>query len=101
MEVWLFEKRDIRTVTAALMPPELYRDTEQRVELLDDDVLAVPLEPGAQIRLETEGLEILGQVRRVEFKPSIEGLPTIRYLDVDLVGQEKDDESSPAEPPPW
>ncbi len=100
MEVWLFEKRDIRTVTAALIPPQIYRDSELRQELLDGDIIPVALEPGATIHLETEGLEVVGQVRRVEFSPSIEDRPTIRYLELDMVGREKDGESS-ISAPPW
>ena len=98
MEVWLFEKRDIRTVTAALMPPQVYGNATLRQELLDGDIIPVALEPGATIHLETEGLEVVGQVRRVEFSPSLEDRPTIRYVELLLVGREKDGVSSVARP---
>lgn len=98
MEVWLFEKRDIRTVTAALMPPQIFRNESLRQELLEGDIIPIALEPGETLRLETEGLEVVGRVRRVEFSPSLEDRPTIRYLEVELAGQEKEGGSSVTRP---
>jgi len=98
IEVWLFEKRDIRTVTAALMPPQIYRDEMLRQELLQGDVIPIALEEGETIHLETEGLEVVGRVRRVELSPSLEDRPTIHYLEIELAGREKDGGSSVTKP---
>jgi hypothetical protein len=85
LEVWLFDKGDINTVTAILLHPDIYADEELRQQAAGSHE-AVPLQPGAAIRLRTRRLRLDGRVRRVEFGPAgPEGMP-IRLAEVELFG---------------
>lgn len=85
LEVWLFDKGDINTVTAILLHPDIYADEELRQEAAGPHE-AVPLQPNAPIRLRTRRLRLDGRVRRVEFGPAgPEGTP-IRLAEVELFG---------------
>jgi len=85
LEVWLFDKGDINTVTAVLLHPDVYADEELRQQAAGQHE-AVPLQPGAPIRLRTKRLRLDGRVRRVEFGPAgPEGIP-IRLAEVELSG---------------
>ncbi len=85
LEVWLFDKGDINTVTAVLLHPDVYADDELRQQAAGQHE-AVPLQPGAPIRLRTKRLRLDGRIRRVEFGPAgPEGMP-IRLAEVELFG---------------
>ncbi len=85
LEVWLFDKGDINTVTTILLHPDVYADDELRQQAAGPHE-AVPLQPGAPIQLRTKRLRLDGRVRRVEFGPTgPEGIP-IRRAEVELSG---------------
>jgi hypothetical protein len=85
LEVWLFDKGDINTVTAVLLHPDVYADEELRQQAAGQHE-AVPLQPGAPIHLRTKRLRLDGHIRRVEFGPAgPEGMP-IRLAEVELSG---------------
>lgn len=85
LEVWLFDKSDIHTITAVLMPPESYANEDRRQQLAGN-YQAVALQNGAPIQLHTKSLELEGRVRRVDFGPAGSKGPTIRQLEVELRG---------------
>ncbi len=88
LEVWLFDKSDIHTVSAVLVPIEAFDDDELMSKLTGgDNKKIVPLEPNAQIHLKTERLEIHGRVRRVDFGPLSGDLPIIQYAEIELIGR--------------
>ena len=87
LEVWLFDKSDIRTVTAHLLPPEIYEDEDQRLSYVGESGLVYPLEPETEIHMQTEMLEAFGRIGRVTFGPSIGGDPTIESAQLLLAGQ--------------
>lgn len=66
LEIWLFDKSDIRTVTANLLPPQ-FGPIESGPG--GEEGGAIPLQPGQAIRLETESLLVEGQVERVNLAP--------------------------------
>ncbi len=86
LEVWLFDKSDIHTVTAVLMHPDSYAD-ENRRQQFAGNYQAIPLQPGAPIHLQTRALELQGRVRRVEFGPAGGKGPTVRQLELELAGR--------------
>ena len=87
MEVWLFDKSDIRTVSAILMHPDVYADPNRRQEVVSAANDSAPLQPGATVRLQTSRLALEGRVRRVEFgNRTGEGIP-LRLLEIDLTGR--------------
>jgi len=66
MEVWLFDKNDIKTATKVLMSANAYNDLalRQRLEAKGELVL---VEPQKQIVLETETLQMLVTVVELEY----------------------------------
>lgn len=86
LEVWLFDKSDIHTVTAVLMHPDSYAD-ENRRQQLAGSYQAIPLQPGAPIQMQTKALELQGRVRRVEFGPAGSKGHTVRQLELELAGR--------------
>lgn len=66
MEVWLFDKSDIKTATKVLMSPNAYNDPalRQRLEAKGELVL---VEPQRQVLLETAALQMLVTVTDVEY----------------------------------
>lgn len=86
MEVWLFDKSDIHTVTAVLMHPDSHAD-ESRRQQLAGNYQALALQDGAPIQLHTKSLELEGRVRRVAFGPAGSKGPTIRFLELELAGR--------------
>lgn len=86
MEVWLFDKSDIRTVTAVLLPPEVYNDEELRSQAAGS-AAAVLLANGATVQLQTNQLLVEGRIRKVVFgRPDGEGTP-IGQLEVEMSGR--------------
>lgn len=86
MEVWLFDKSDIRTVTAVLLPPEVYNDEELRSQAAGG-AAAILLANGATVQLQTNQLVVEGRIRRVAFgRPDGEGNP-ITQLEVEMSGR--------------
>ena len=66
LEVWLFDKNDIKTATKVLMSAHAFDDTELRARLEAKGEL-VMLEPQAQIILETATLQLLVTVNDMEY----------------------------------
>ena len=66
LEVWLFDKNDIKTATKVLMSPHAYNDPNLRARLEAKGEL-VMLEPQGQIILETATLQLLVTVRDLEY----------------------------------
>ncbi|HIQ06041.1 MAG TPA: hypothetical protein EYH31_10230 [Anaerolineae bacterium] len=71
LEVWLFDKQDIRSTTAALMSAATYQDNELRNRLVERGI-AVLASPGTQFTLESETLIARGTVTNVKY---IGGMP--------------------------
>jgi len=60
-EVWLFDKREIRTTTKVLASPYAYQDEETRSRLLTKGDIVVA-HPGSLVLLETEGMTMEAEV---------------------------------------
>ena len=66
LEVWLFDKNDIKTATKVLMSAHAFEDAELRTRLEAKGELVL-LEPQAQIILETATLQLLVTVNDLEY----------------------------------
>jgi hypothetical protein len=66
LEVWLFDKNDIRTVTKVLMSKYAYDDDALRAKLAPKGE-AVLVEPGKAIALETASLRIDAEISEMEY----------------------------------
>lgn len=66
IEIWLFDKNDIRTVTKVLMSEHAYNDEAMRAKLAPKGE-AVLAQPGAQVQLETQTLRIIATVRDMAY----------------------------------
>jgi len=66
MEVWLFDKNDIHTVTKVLMSEFAFEDESLRAKLAAKGDL-VPAEPGQELVLETATLELRARVVNLEY----------------------------------
>jgi hypothetical protein len=66
LEVWLFDKSDIRTVTQVLMSEWAYADPELRAALSAKGELALA-GPGHEAILETERLRVKATMREVSY----------------------------------
>jgi len=77
-EIWLFDKNDIQTVTKVLMSEHAYNDeaTKQRLAAKGDPVMA---QPGEQIILETEKLQLVARV--VDMAYGEDALPANSYFE--------------------
>lgn len=78
LEVWLFDKNDIKTATKVLMSSHAYNDPELRARLEAKGEL-VMLEPQGQIILETAALQLLVTVNDLEY--GIGALPPESYFE--------------------
>lgn len=86
LEVWLFDKSGIRTITATLLHPNDYNNESIRRRFAGENGIVMPLERDRLIRLNTESLAVEGVVKRVEFGASTnEGTP-IEFADFEFVG---------------
>lgn len=66
LEIWLFDKNDIKTATKVLMSPHAFNDPSIRSRLEPKGELVV-VEPHAQILLETATLQLLATVVDLEY----------------------------------
>ena len=78
LEVWLFDKNDIKTATKVLMSAHAFNDPELRSRLEAKGEL-VMLEPQGQIILETATLQLLVTVNDLEY--GIGALPPESYFE--------------------
>jgi len=78
LEVWLFDKNDIKTATKVLMSAHAFNDPELRSRLEAKGEL-VMLEPQGQIILETATLQLLVTVNDMEY--GIGALPPESYFE--------------------
>ena len=66
LEVWLFDKNDIRTVTKVLMSEYAFHDEALRASLASKGDLVL-VEPGAEVVLETATLTLRARVMELEY----------------------------------
>jgi hypothetical protein len=66
LEIWLFDKNDIKTATKVLMSEYAYNDPNIRARLEPKGELIV-VKPQEQILLETETLQLLATVVDMEY----------------------------------
>jgi len=66
LEIWLFDKNDIKTATKVLMSEHAYNDTNIRARLEPKGDLHV-VKPGEQVLLETETLQLLATTVDMEY----------------------------------
>lgn len=66
IEIWLFDKNDIRTVTNVVMSEHAWNDPSLRAKLEPKGTPALAA-PGAQIILETQTLRIIATIRDLEY----------------------------------
>ncbi len=78
LEVWLFDKNDIKTATKVLMSEHAYNDPNIRARLEPKGDLNV-VKPGEQVLLETETLQLLATVVDLEY--GIGALPQNSYFE--------------------
>ena len=78
LEVWLFDKNDIKTATKVLMSRHAFQDSSIRARLEPKGELVV-VESQAQVLLETATLQLLVTVVDLEYGAS--ALPTDSYFD--------------------
>jgi hypothetical protein len=78
LEIWLFDKNDIKTATKVLMSRHAFDDPSIRARLEPKGELVV-VEPQAQVLLETATLQLLATVVDLEYGRS--ALPTDSYFE--------------------
>jgi hypothetical protein len=78
MEIWLFDKNDIKTATKVLMSKHAFNDPSIRGRLEPKGELVV-VEPQAQVLLETATLQLLVTIVDLEYGNG--ALPTDSYFD--------------------
>ncbi len=78
LEIWLFDKNDIKTATKVLMSAHAYNDPGIRSRLEPKGEL-VMLEPQKQVILETETLQLLATIADIEY--GVGPLPEKSYFE--------------------
>jgi hypothetical protein len=78
LEIWLFDKNDIKTATKVLMSKHAFNDPAIRARLEPKGELVV-VEPQAQVLLETATLQLLATVVDLEYGHG--ALPTDSYFE--------------------
>ena len=78
LEIWLFDKNDIKTATKVLMSEHAYNDPNIRARLEPKGDLNV-VKPGEQVLLETETLQLLATVVDLEY--GMGALPQNSYFE--------------------
>jgi hypothetical protein len=78
LEVWLFDKNDIKTATKVLMTEHAYNDTNIRARLEPKGELVV-VKPGDQVLLETQTLQLLATVVDMDYGSS--SMPPKSYFE--------------------
>jgi hypothetical protein len=93
LEVWLFDKSDIRTVTKLLLTDYAYNDAtiRNRLNTKGDIVLAVP---GQSFLLETQSLVAAAEVRELDYASADPPRSSLARLTVNLRVQAKDGQSN-------
>ncbi len=83
LEIWLFDKDDIRTVTKVLMSEWAFNDDQMRSILVakGEPVLAVP---GQEVALETDRLRVTATIREVAYGSEPPALSYFERFVVDL-----------------
>jgi hypothetical protein len=66
IEVWLFDKNDIRTITKVIMSEHAYNDDAMRAKLAPKGE-AVMARPGLPVVLETQTLRIVANIRNLQY----------------------------------
>ena len=66
LEIWLFDKNDIKTATKVLMSEHAYNDPNTRARLEPKGELVV-VKPGEQVLLETQTLQLLATVVDMDY----------------------------------
>ena len=78
LEIWLFDKNDIKTATKVVMSEHAYNDPDIRARLEPKGDLNV-VRPGEQVLLETETLQLLATVVDLEY--GMGALPQNSYFE--------------------
>jgi hypothetical protein len=78
LEIWLFDKNDIKTATKVLMSAHAYNDPAIRARLEPKGELVL-VEPQKQVILETETLQLLATIAEVEY--GVSSLPERSYFE--------------------
>ena len=78
LEVWLFDKNDIKTATKVLMSEHAFNDPNIRARLEPKGEL-VPVKAGEQVLLETQTLQLLATVVDMDF--GMGAMPQNSYFD--------------------
>lgn len=78
LEIWLFDKNDIKTATKVLMSEHAYNDPNIRARLEPKGELVV-IKPGEQVLLETQTLQLLATVVDMDYGTG--ALPAKSYID--------------------
>jgi len=78
LEIWLFDKNDIKTATKVLMSEHAFNDTNIRARLEPKGDLHV-VRPGEQVLLETETLQLLATAVDVQY--GMGALPQNSYFE--------------------
>jgi len=78
LEIWLFDKNDIKTATKVLMSKHAFNDPSIRARLEPKGELVI-VEPQAQVLLETATLQLLATVVDLEYGHG--ALPTDSYFE--------------------
>lgn len=78
LEIWLFDKNDIKTATKVLMSEHAYNDPNIRARLEPKGDLSV-VRPGEQVLLETETLQLLATAVDLEY--GLGALPQNSYFE--------------------
>jgi len=78
IEVWLFDKNDIRTITKVIMSEHAYNDEALRAKLAPKGE-AVMARPGQQVLLETQTLRVIATIRDMSYGSG--ALPPNSYYD--------------------
>jgi hypothetical protein len=79
LEVWLFDKNDIRTVTKVLMSEHAYYDDALRAKLAPKGE-AILGQVGETVLLETQTLQVSARVVELEYGAAQGGLPQNSYF---------------------
>ena len=78
LEVWLFDKNDIKTATKVLMTEHAYNDPNIRARLEPKGELVV-VKPGDQVLLETQTLQLLATIVDMDYGTG--AMPPQSYFD--------------------
>ncbi|MFC1959270.1 hypothetical protein ACFLYO_01040 [Chloroflexota bacterium] len=66
VEIWLFDKNDIRTITKVIMSEHAYNDEALRAKMAPKGD-AVMAKPGLPVELETQTLRIIATIRNLQY----------------------------------